>query len=466
MDKPSIHHCLTRSSGVNATSFFLKGSHIVFLSAIVTKIVRKNCIFADMIYKSLKKNIIYSSILTAANYIFPLITYPYVSRVLGVDNIGACNFVDSVINYFILFSMLGISTVGIREISQARSDRDKLNQTFSRLFTINTVSTTVVLLVLLVSMFTVPQLRENSHLMWIGVLKLISNYLLIEWLYKGLEEFKYITSRTVLVKCLYVVAVFLFIKSPADTTIYYMLLTLMITGNALINIVHSRKYVSYSLSLQKSSPLFKAIVILGIYAFLTSMYTTFNVVYLGFECGDTEVGYYATSTKIYRMILSVFTAVTGVMMPRLASLLSERKFETFRSLLKKSFRILFVIFIPTSLAIGIFAPQIIHLIAGAGYEGAIMPLRIISPLLLIIGLEQIIIIQGLMPMKKDKEVLINSAAGALTGIITNLILVPEYGATGAAISWFAAECVVLTSSSIFFLEAMKTIPHTDNIQNS
>ena len=419
-----------------------------------------------MIYKSLKKNIIYSSILTAANYIFPLVTYPYVSRVLGVDNIGACNFVDSVINYFILFSMLGISTVGIREISQARSDREKLNQTFSRLFTINTVSTTVVLIALLVSMFTVPQLRENSHLMWIGVLKLISNYLLIEWLYKGLEEFKYITSRTVLVKCLYVVAVFLFIKSPADTTIYYMLLTLMITGNALINIVHSRKYVKYSLTLQKSSALLKAIIILGIYAFLTSMYTTFNVVYLGFECGDTEVGYYATSTKIYRMILSVFTAVTGVMMPRLASLLSEGKFGTFRSLLKKSFRILFIIFIPTSLGIGIFAPQIIHLIAGAGYEGAIMPLRIISPLLLIIGLEQIIIIQGLMPMKKDKEVLINSAAGAATGIIANLILVPQYGATGAAISWFAAECVVLTSSSIFFIKAMKTIPHTDNSKNS
>lgn len=419
-----------------------------------------------MIYKSLKKNIIYSSILTAANYIFPLVTYPYVSRVLGVDNIGACNFVDSVINYFILFSMLGISTVGIREISQARSDREKLNQTFSRLFTINTVSTTAVLIALLVSMFTVPQLRENSHLMWIGVLKLISNYLLIEWLYKGLEEFKYITSRTVLVKCLYVVAVFLFIKSPADTTIYYMLLTLMITGNALINIVHSRKYVKYSLTLQKSSALLKAIIILGIYAFLTSMYTTFNVVYLGFECGDTEVGYYATSTKIYRMILSVFTAVTGVMMPRLASLLSEGKFGTFRSLLKKSFRILFIIFIPTSLAIGIFAPQIIHLIAGAGYEGAIMPLRIISPLLLIIGLEQIIIIQGLMPLKKDKEVLINSAAGAAIGIIANLILVPQYGATGAAISWFAAECVVLTSSSIFFIKAMKTIPHTDNSQNS
>ena len=439
---------------------------MVFLSAIVTKIVRKNCIFADMIYKSLKKNIIYSSILTAANYIFPLVTYPYVSRVLGVDNIGVCNFVDSVINYFILFSMLGISTVGIREISQARNDRTRLNKTFSRLFTINTISTSIVLIALLISTFTVPQLKENSHLMWIGVLKLVSNYLLIEWLYKGLEEFKYITSRTVLVKCLYVVAVFLFIKSPEDTTRYYMLLTLMITGNALINIVHSRKYVNYSLTLEKSSPLVKSIIILGIYAFLTSMYTTFNVVYLGFECGDTEVGYYATSTKIYRMILSIFTAVTGVMMPRLASLLSEGKFETFRNLLKKSFRILFVFFIPTSVLICMFAPQIINIIAGVGYEGAIMPLRIISPLLLIIGLEQIIIIQGLMPMKKDKEVLINSAAGAVTGILANLILVPQYGATGAAIAWFAAECVVLTSSCIFFIKAMKTIPRTDNSQDS
>ena len=134
-----------------------------------------------MIYKSLKKNIIYSSILTAANYIFPLVTYPYVSRVLGVDNIGACNFVDSVINYFILFSMLGISTVGIREISQARNDRTRLNKTFSRLFTINTISTSIVLIALLISTFTVPQLKENSHLMWIGVLKLVSNYLLIEF---------------------------------------------------------------------------------------------------------------------------------------------------------------------------------------------------------------------------------------------------------------------------------------------
>lgn len=407
------------------------------------------------------KNIVYSSLLTVANYLFPLITFPYVSRVLGVDNIGACNFADSIINYFVLFSMLGISTVGIREISQSGRDPQKLNQTFSRIFTINTITTAGALIVLAVCIFTIPQLRENQHLMWIGALKLVSNFLLIEWLYKGLEEFKYITNRTVLVKLLYVAAVFLFIKSPEDTTTYYLLLTLMITANALINIIHSRRYVSLSLTTKNTLPLFKVIFILGIYAFLTSMYTTFNVVYLGFETGDTQVGYYTTSTKIYRMILAMFTAVTGVMMPRLSSLLSEGQYGKFRSLLRKSFLILFVIFIPVSAGMAIFAPEIIHIIAGNGYEGAILPLRIIAPLLVIIGIEQIVIIQGLMPMKKDKEVLTNSVAGAAVGIAANLIFVPRYGAAGAAIAWFAAECTVLICALIFFRKAMKTIPQTD-----
>lgn len=409
---------------------------------------------------SIKKNIAYSSILTAANYLFPLLTYPYVSRVLGVDGIGVCNFADSVINYFMLASMLGIATVGVREISRSKGDNAMLSRTFSRIFSINTITTTIALVLLAVSIFTVPQFRENQDLMWIGALKLVSNYLLIEWLYKGLEEFRYITTRTVGVKCLYVVAVFLFIKSPEDISTYYLLLTLMITANALINIMHSRRYVSLTFGLSGGSAFMKAIFILGIYALLTSMYTTFNVVYLGFASGDTEVGYYTTSTKIYRIIIAIFTAVTGVMMPRLSALLSEGRQDEFIRLLKKSFKLLLVMFIPTSIAICIAAPYIIRIIAGPGYEGAILPLRIISPLLLIIGIEQIIIIQGLMPMKKDKAVLINSIAGAATGLAANFLLVPRFGAAGAAWAWFAAECTVLASASVFFIKALKELKTT------
>lgn len=406
---------------------------------------------------SLQKNIIYSGILTTANYIFPLLTYPYVSRVLGVSSIGACNFVDSIINYYILLSTLGIGTVGIREIAKVKNDRKALETTFSRIFSINTVTTTIAMAALILSILFVPRLRENIGLMWIGALKLASNYLLIEWLYKGLEEFRYITDRTIAVKCLYVAAVFLFVKSPQDTELYYLLLTLMITVNAAINIVHSRKHTGFRFTLKQSLPLLKSIVILGVYALMTSMYTTFNVAYLGMTCGDTEVGYYVTSNKIYRIILSLFTAVTGVMLPRLSSILAEKRYGEFRRLLKKSLVLLLVIFVPVAAALMVFAPQVIRIIAGQGYEGAIVPLRIISPLLVIIGIEQILITQGLMPMGKDKAVLINSAAGAIVGLALNIILVPEMGAAGSSIAWFAAECAVLISAAIFFTKAMKQL---------
>ena len=406
---------------------------------------------------SLKKNIIYSSILTTANYIFPLLTYPYVSRVLGVANIGVCNFVDSLINYYVIFSMLGIATVGIREISQSKGCRAQLDKTFSRLFTINTITTSIVLAVLIGSIYLVPKLYENRELMWIGALKLVSTYLLIDWLYKGLEEFKYITDRTILVKCLYVASVFLFIRSPEDTKTYFFLLTMMITANAAVNLIHSRKYVTFRFCTDGLAPVFKAVGILGIYGILTSLYTTFNTVFLGFACGDVEVGYYATSHKIFKIILALFTAVTGVMMPRLSSLLGEGRHSEFRALLKKSFSLLMMVFIPIAGGICLFAPLVIRIIAGPEFEGAILPLRIISPLIVIIGIEQIIIIQGLMPLKKDKAILINSIAGAVTGISLNLLLVPKLGATGASIAWFASECVVLTSAAIFFRKAMKEI---------
>lgn len=196
---------------------------------------------------SLKKNVIYSSLLTTANYIFPLLTYPYVSRVLGVDKIGVCNFVDSIINYFVLFSMLGINIMGIREIASCKDNREELNKRFSSLFILNTISTSIVLILLIIAIETVPKLYEHRDIMYIGVLKLIFSYLLIEWLYKGLENFKFITTRTIILKCIYVLAVFLFVKDVDDYKIYYFIMSIMIVINAIINIVYSTKFVSLKL---------------------------------------------------------------------------------------------------------------------------------------------------------------------------------------------------------------------------
>lgn len=398
---------------------------------------------------SIKKNFFYSSILTSANYLFPLLTFPYVSRVLGVTNVGIVNFVDSVIHYFILFSMMGISAVGIREIAKSKSSQEKLNEVFNSLFWLNTLTTTIALLILLIFTYTVPQLYTHWEMMLIGGLKLMSNYLLIDWFYRGLEEFKYITVRTLIVKSLYVITVFLFVKEQSDYPIYFLLITLMFTLNALINLFYARHFIQWRVRKINISLFLSPFLMLGVYMFLTSMYTSFNMTYLGFVCNETEVGYYATASKLYKILIALFSAFTGVMLPRMSSLLSEGKTDEFMSLLKKSVNILFSFSIPLIIFFIVFAPIIIEIIAGRGYEGAILPMRIMMPLMLIIGYEQILIVQTLTPLKKDKAILRNSIYGASVGVILNIILVSTYASVGSSIVWITSEIVVLSSGQYY-----------------
>ena len=404
---------------------------------------------------TLKKNIFYSTILTTANYIFPLLTYPYVSRVLGVDKIGICNFVDSIINYFVLFSMLGVGIVAIREIAKNKNDKECLNKTFNSLFFLNTLSTTIMLVLLIIAINIVPKLNEHKELMYIGAFKLVFNYLLIEWLYKGLEDFKFITNRTVIIRCLYVISVFIFIHDVNDYKLYYLLMALMVVLNSIVNILYSRKFVKYSLSNIYIKPYIRPFIILGLYMLLTSMYTSFNVAYLGFVAGETEVGYYTTATKLYGIILSVFTAFTGVMLPRMSALIAEHNIDEFKNLLKKSVNLLFGFSIPLISFTMIFAKPIILLLSGKGYDGAITPMQIVMPLILIIGYEQILVIQTLMPLKYDKAILINSIVGACIGILLNILLVSKYKSVGSAFVWFISELSVLFTAQYFVWKKIK-----------
>lgn len=397
---------------------------------------------------SIKKNFFYSSILTSANYIFPFLTYPYVSRVLGVTNIGICNFIDSIINYFILFSMMGIGVIGVREIARCKDVQER-SKVFSGLLALNTISTTIMLVILIVAIYVVPKLCEYKELMYIGALKLVCNYLLVEWLYKGLEDFKFITIRTILIKVAYVISVFVFIRNADDYPVYYLLLTLMVVANAIINILYARKFVTFTLKGLTIHPFIKSFLILGGYMLLTSMYTSFNVTYLGFVSGETEVGYYTTATKLYSILLALYTAFTSVLMPRMSALVTNGEWEKFRVLLKKSIHILLALSMPLIIFAVIMSPQIIELISGKGYEGAIIPMRITMPLMLVIGFEQILIIQTLMPLKEDKIILRNSVLGALIGISMNILLVKELQSIGSAWVWVISELTILISAQWF-----------------
>ena len=298
-------------------------------------------------------------------------------------------------------------------------------------------------------MYTVPPLFDYRRLLWVGVVKLTANFACVDWLFRGTEQFRYITARSILVKFLYVVAVFVFVRKADDYIIYYFVSSLMWVGNALVNIVFARKVISVSFRGLNISRYLKPYLTLGLYAFLSSMYITFNVTYLGFATDNVQVGYYTTASKIHSIIIAFFTAFTGVMLPRMSSLLSEGRDSDFRLYISKSFNLLLLFAVPVVIFTCVAAPEIIQILAGSGYEGAVLPARIIMPLILIIGFEQIFVIQILMPLRCDREVLINSFAGAVLGVVLILLLVRQFKAVGSALVWISCELLVLILASMF-----------------
>lgn len=396
--------------------------------------------------RSLRKNYFYSVLLVMANYVFPFLTYPYVSRVLGVTGIGACNFVDSIINYFILFSTLGIETLGVREIAKHRGDKESLNRTFSNIFVVNLSLTGVMLALLFVATAVVPQLSAHKDLMYIGAFKLVFNCLLMDWMFKGLEDFQLITRRTIILKTLYVAAVFLFVRQRGDVWVYYLLSSLLVVCNAIVNMLLARRRVRLTLRGLRFFSTFKSLLALGVYAILTSMYTTFNVSFLGFISGEEEVGFYTTATKICYLILAVFTAFTDVMLPHMSSLVSSGDMDRFKDRFRMAVDFILALSLPIVIWLAFMAPDVVQVIAGSEFGGAVLPLRIIAPLIFIIAFEQILVLQTLLPLGRDKLLLRNSAIGAALGLALNVALVPVLAAIGSSIVWLCIELLILVLS--------------------
>lgn len=400
---------------------------------------------------SLQRNFIYNYTLLFFNYLFPIVVFPYVSRVLGVSNIGACNFVDSLINYAILFSGLGIALIGTREIAASKENPERMNVVFSSLMTINFIFCSLVLVVYWITLSCVASLAEYKELLYIGVLKILFSVFMIEWFYQGLENFKYITMRTICVKLLYVIALFLLIRNPEDLKLYYLLSTLTIVVNAIVNWRYKNNFVRFKFKQIQIGKYLKPIVTMGIFLMLVSMYSTFNVSFLGFAADDTQVGYYSTAIKIYTIVMGLYTAFSNVMMPHCCNLVAHGHHDDVFVLLRKSFEFLYALCIPVICYAVIFAPGIIRIIAGPGYEGAIVPMRIVMPLLLINGIAQILVLQTLMAYKKDKAIFINSVWGAIIGVSMNILMVGiwKWGSTGSMLVLLISETVVTLSAHYF-----------------
>jgi O-antigen/teichoic acid export membrane protein len=344
--------------------------------------------------------------------------------------------------------MMGITTVGVREIAAAHKNRKKLSKTFMSLLMLTAISTIIAIIILGIVMYTVPTLFPYRSLLYVGIVKLVFNLFLVEWFFMGLEEFKYITTRSILVKCAYVLSVFLIVKEAADYKIYYILTVSFVVINAVINLFYSRHFIYYSLRDIHMRPFFKPYMIMGVYSLMTNAYIMLNPVWLGFVTNTDEVGYFTTATRLHTIISAVLLSFANILFPRVSNLLAEGKQKEFWDKINIAFDAIFLFAFPTIVYMLVAGPDLLHLVVGNGFEGAYLPLRIITPLALIIGIEQILVIQILMATHQDSTVLQNSIIGAVTALIFNILLTTSLGAVGSAIVWVIVELVVMTLSII------------------
>lgn len=385
------------------------------------------------------------------SYIVSFIVFPYVSRVLGVSLLGRIAFANNVVNYFSLFALLGVSAVGIREIASCGENREQRSKAFSSILVFIGLLTSIAIIVYFGCIFLIGKFWDYKDLLFIGSFTLFFTSFLIEWFYQGIEQFKYISIRTIIVRFVYAICVFIFVKSKDDYLVYYLLTSGVILINATINITYSKKYVDFKFKYISLFKYAKEILSIGVYKILTSMYTTFNVLFLGFVATDQQVGFYSTSTKLFYILLGILSAFTSVMLPRMSSLLAENKTEEFKSKMHYSFELVFMTTIPIIIWVIYYAPQIISIISGKGFEGAITPMRIIMPMLFITGVSQIIVVQTLMPLKKDKIILIGSIIGAVVGVLSNILIVRRFGANGTAFVLLLSEVSVFLFSLTYVI---------------
>ncbi|MFZ4262522.1 oligosaccharide flippase family protein [Sphingobacterium sp. HJSM2_6] len=397
---------------------------------------------------SIKSNFFYNSLLTVSGYIFTLVSFPYINRVLGVENLGICNFVDSIISYFLLFANMGINTIGVLEISKNKSHPEKINTIFSSLFILNLIFTLLVIFFLLVAVFFIPHLNQYFDYFLIGLIKLVFSLFLIDWLFQGLQNFKVISLRSIIIKLIFTILIFLLIKDKSDTSLFYLLSCLMVVLNGIYNIYYSRKFVKFSLKFVKLKLYLKAFIIFGLNKVFISFYTTMLIIMLGFLANNSMVGYYTTVTKLFAIIIALFTSLTTVIIPKLNTLLYTKQVFEVNKLVKKNVVIIYTLTIPIIIFTLFYSDIIINILAGSEFEYSNQILKIIIPLVLVIGLSQVYS-QQLLTIINREALLKTTFCGCLISIPLAFILINQYNAIGAAYTWLLVEIIILIISIVF-----------------
>lgn len=407
---------------------------------------------------SLKTNVLLNYINTITGIIFPVITFPYASRILLPEGIGIINFQSSIIGYVVLFTSLGIPLYAVKEVAKYRDDVVLRNKATAEITILSLFLSFIGYIAVFLLGKLIPQVNENLSLFYILSLTIIFTALGVNWFYQAIEDFKFITIRAVIIRTLAAASLFLFVKDKTDLLIYGGITVGSTVGNNLINFIHLNRFISLSTIKGLKLDILKHIkpaLHIFILNLVISIYVQLNTIMLGFMDGDYAVGIYTAGNKIPHIILTLVTSMGAVLLPRCSNLVAARKMEEFNSVSNKSVRLVLTLTLPFTSGLILLAEPVITIFCGEAFIDAIPVIYWTSPVILFIGLTSVLGIQILYPLGKENIVIYSTIGGAIVNLILNLILIPRYSAVGAGISTFTAEFAVL---AIQIIAGKKYIP--------
>lgn len=395
--------------------------------------------------KSLSKNMSLNLLRTVMGLAFPLITYPYITRVLGVENVGKYNFAASIVGYMALLAGFGITSYAEREGARIRDDKNRMASFVEQIFSISLLTTLIAYIVLVcVLLFSGKTSKLNSYavLILIQSVTVLGTTLGVDWVNTVYEDFAYITVRTIAFQILSIILMFIFVRTSNDLYKYAVISVIASIGASVCNFFYCRKYVrlrpTQNINLKKH---IQPLVTFFCSNLTTTIFLNSDQTMLGIMCGDYYVGLYAIAVKIYTILKSVFTSILVVVLPRISNLDGTDRKQDRRRLAEYTLKIVFLIVIPMAIGIYAIAENAVLLVAGPEYLEGISSLKILSVSLLASALASYMTYIHVVPGGHEKILLVSSTVSAAVNLILNFCVIPIWKHNGAAMTTFLAEAI-------------------------
>lgn len=389
---------------------------------------------------NIKKNFLFNLIYNCLLIVIPIITTPYVSRVIGVEGVGIYSYSFSIANMFVLFAMLGLKNYGNRSIAKVRDNRVKLSITFWEIYTMQAI---VAGGSILIYIYYIVSTYSNENIAYFQILYVVSSIFDISWFYFGIENFKITVILSILVKVITTISIFIFVKSKNDLWLYTIILgSGTLVSNLLLWLLLGNYIDKVKINIRNIKKHFKPNLVLFVPVIAVSIYKIMDKIMLGKIALSQEVGYYENAEKIIILSMGVVTALGIVMLPRITNLVYNGSIKESKKYIEKS--MFYVMTIASALSFGIaaIAPIFVPVFFGKEFMKSSVILILLSVTILFLSWSDVIRSQFLIPNGRDKVYIVSVFVGAIINLFMNVILIPRFYSVGAAIGTIFAEAGV------------------------